>query len=76
MEQEEFSSLPQKKLKKLIRETQEVLDQLKQELKQRKQDKQHAEINHMEEHFHDAEHNLSNLKLFIQKVFSELRKDK
>ncbi len=76
MAQEEFSSLPQKKLKKLIKETQEVLDQLKQELKQRKREKQHTEINHMEDHFQDAEHNLSNLKLFIQKVFSELRRDK
>lgn len=76
MENEEFSSLSGKKLKKLIRETQDVLDQLKNELKLRKQGKQHEEIDHMEEHFEDAEHNLSNLKLLIQKVFAEIRKDK
>lgn len=76
MEHENFSSLSKSKLKSLIQETQDVLDQLKTELKQRKQDKQHSEIDHMEEHFEDAAHNLSNLKTFIQKCFSELRKDK
>ncbi len=76
MENEDFSSLSKKKLKKLIRETQEVLNQLKSELKLRKQEKRHKEIDHMEEHFEDAAHNLSNLKSFIQKVFSEMRKDK
>ncbi|PCI49297.1 MAG: hypothetical protein COB49_05085 [Alphaproteobacteria bacterium] len=76
MENEDFSSLSKKKLKTLIQETQEVLDQLKGELKQRKLDKRHEEIDHMEEHFEDAAHNLSNLKNFIQKVFSEMRKDK
>lgn len=76
MENEDFSSLSKKKLKKLIKETQDVLDQLKGELKLRKQDKQHEEIDHMEEHFEDAAHNLSNLKQFIQKIFSEMRKDK
>jgi len=76
MENEDFSSLSEKKLKKLIRETHMVLDQLTQELNQRKQDKQHDEINHIEEHFDEASHNLSNLKIFIQKVFSEMTKDK
>jgi len=76
MEPEDFSSLSGKKLKRLIKETQEILDQLKQELKARKQDKQHKEIDHMEEHFEDAAHNLSNLKKFIQTVFSEIRPHK
>ena len=76
MENENFTSLSKKKLKKLINETQDVLDQLKAELKTRKLDKRHDEINHMEEHFEDAAHNLSNLKNFIQRAFSELRKDK
>ncbi|VAW06857.1 hypothetical protein MNBD_ALPHA01-2283 [hydrothermal vent metagenome] len=76
MEQEDFSSLSKKKLKKLINETQDVLDQLKTELKHRKEDKQHDEIDHLEEYFEDASHNLSNLKLFIKKVFSEIRKEK
>lgn len=75
MEQEEFATLSEKKLKKLIKETQEVLDHLKMELKLRKLDKQHSEINHMEDHFEDAAHNLSNLKMFIKKVFSEMHKD-
>lgn len=74
MEFEDLSSLPKKKLKKLISETEEVLDSLKQELARRKRDKQHAEIDHLEEHFEDAEHNLSNLKMFIQKVISEFKK--
>ncbi len=76
MENEDLSSLSKKKLKTLIQETQDVLNQLKGELKQRKLDKRHKEIDHMEEHFEDAAHNLSNLKNFIQKVFSEMRKDK
>ncbi len=76
MENEDFSSLSKKKLKKLIRETQDVLDQLKAELKMRKLDKRHEEIDHLEDHFEDAAHNLSNLKTFIQKVFAEMRKDK
>jgi len=75
MESEDLSSLPHRKLKKLIKETQGVLDQLTRELKKRKLDRQHEEIDHMEEYFQDAEHNLSNLKQFIQKIFSEMRKD-
>jgi len=73
MEQEDLSSLSKKKLKKLISETQDVLDQLKLELKHRKEDKQHYEIDHMEKHLEDASHNLSNLKTFIQNVFSEIK---
>ncbi|MCF6217027.1 MAG: hypothetical protein L3J58_12760 [Emcibacter sp.] len=73
MEPEDFSSLPKKKLKKLISETQDVLDQLKRELKLRKENKQHDEIDHLEEHFEDASHNLSNLKKFIQNVISEVK---
>ncbi len=75
MEHEDLSSLSHKKLKKLIKETEEVLVHLKEEMKRRKLDKQHTEINHLEEHMEDAEHNLSNLKTFIQKVMKELRKD-
>lgn len=73
MEQEDFSSLPKKKLKKLISETQDVLNQLKRELKLRKEGKQHDEIDHLEEYFEDASHNLSNLKKFIQNVISEIK---
>ena len=75
MEQKDFSSLSKAKLKTLIAETQEVLDQLKLELKKRTQDKQHDEIEHLEEHLEDTTHNLSNLKKFIKKVFSELKKN-
>ena len=74
MESDDLSSLSEKKLKKLITETQDILDQLSAELKQRKIDRQHHEIDHMEDYFEDAEHNLSNLRLFIKKVFSEIRK--
>ncbi len=74
MEEEDFSSLSEKKLKKLIKETQVILDQLKAEMLRRKQEKQHAEIDHLEDHFEDAEHNLSNLKGFIQKVITDLKK--
>ncbi len=73
MTQEEFSSLSKKKLKKLISETQDVLNQLKLELKLRKEGKQHDEIDHLEDHFEDASHNLSNLKKFIQNVISEMK---
>lgn len=76
MEQDEFATLSEKKLKMLLKETQEVLDQLKMELKLRKLNRQHEEINHMEDHFEDAAHNLQNLKTFIKKVFSDMRKDK
>jgi len=76
MENEDLSSLSHKKLKKLIKETREILDDLTHEMAKRKLDKQHDEIDHMEEHFEDAAHNLSNLKNFIQKAFSEIRKDK
>ncbi len=73
MAQEEFSSLSKKKLKKLISETQDILNQLKLELKLRKEGKQHDEIDHLEDHFEDASHNLSNLKKFIQNVISEMK---
>ena len=76
MENDDLSSLSHKKLKKLIKETQEILNDLTKEMAKRKLDQQHDEIDHMEEHFEDAAHNLSNLKNFIQKAFSEMRKDK
>lgn len=75
MEHEDLSSLSRKKLKKLIQETEEVLASLKHEMKQRKLDKQHEEIEHIEDHFKDAEHNLSNLRNFIQRVFSDMKKN-
>lgn len=75
MEQEDFSSLPRKKLKKLIKETRETLDQLQTEMAKRKIDKQHEGVDHMEEHFKDAEHNLSNIKTFFQKMIQEMKKD-
>jgi len=75
MEQEDFSSLPRKKLKKLIRETRETLELLQAEMDKRKIDKQHKSVDHMEEYFEDAEHNLSNIKIFFQKMIQEMKKD-
>ncbi|MCF8473179.1 MAG: hypothetical protein K9G26_00670 [Emcibacter sp.] len=74
MEHENFSSLPQKKLKKLIKETENMLEELKCELDKRKTHKQHEEIDHLEEYFEDADHNLTNLKKFIQRVINEIKK--
>lgn len=75
MEHEDFSALSNKKLKNLIKETEVFLKLMKQEMKSRKLDKQHEEIDHLEDHLGEADHSLSNLKTFIQKIFSERHKD-
>ncbi|PHZ84999.1 hypothetical protein [Paremcibacter congregatus] len=74
MEHEDFSGLSKGKLKSLIKETEEVLVLLKEELQKRKLDKQHEEIDHLEDHLKEAEPHLSTIKAFIQKIIEDSKK--
>lgn len=74
MEHEDFSELSNSKLKSLIAETEEVLALLKDEKKKRKLDKQHEEIDHLEDHLKEAEPHLSTIKAFILKIIEDNKK--
>ncbi len=74
MSQNEYENLSTKKLKKLISRTKGTLAGLQEELKRRKLDDQHSEIDHLEDHIDEADHNLSNFVSFLKEVIAE-RKD-
>lgn len=67
----EAQSLSTKKLKKLIKQTRETLSELEQEMKTRKLDDQHAQIDHLEEHMHETERGLKNIRSFLKTVFKD-----
>ncbi len=71
MSKNEYEDFSNKKLKKLISRTRKTLKELKAELKRRKLDDQHSEIDHLEDHIDEAEHGLSNFVKFLKEVTAE-----
>ncbi len=71
MTDDEYETLSTKKLKKLIKRTEETLDELKGEMKKRKLDVQHSEIDHLEDHMDEVEHRFSNFMVFLKDVLKE-----
>lgn len=71
MTQDEYESLSTKKLKKLIKGTEETLDELKNEMKKRKLYIQHSEIDHLEDHMDEVEHRFSNFMAFLKDVLKD-----
>ncbi|MFC7048542.1 hypothetical protein [Emcibacter nanhaiensis] len=76
MEDTDISKLSNKKLKKLISDTEEMLVLMKEELKERELRSQHEEVEHLEEHMDEAQNRLGNLKTFLTTLFQEMKKDK
>mgnify|MGYP000235818089 CR=1 FL=1 len=71
MNHDEYESLSTKKLKSLIKRTEVTLTELKEELVKRKQDNQHSEIDHLEDHMEEVEHGFTNFMSFLKDVLKE-----
>lgn len=69
----DVSALPDKKLRKLIAETEETLGELKEELEQRQEDQQANEVDNLEQHFHDAELSLQTIRDFFRYLMETRR---
>ncbi|WP_438994099.1 hypothetical protein [Pseudemcibacter sp.] len=66
-----FESISNKKLNKLIKETRETITELEDELEKRNLEKRHAEIDHLKEHMEEVEHNFSTFMTFLKTVLKE-----
>ena len=66
-----FESISNKKLNKLIKETRETITELEDELEKRNLEKRHAEIDHLEERMEEVEHNFSTFMTFLKTVLKE-----
>jgi len=71
MTHDEYESLSTKKLKKLIKQTKATLNELKDELGKRKEDNQHSEIDHLEDHMEEVEYGFSNFMTFLKDVMKK-----
>lgn len=68
---DQFESLSNKKLKKLIKKTKETLNQLNEELERRKLEKRHEEIDHLEDHMTEVENRFTNFITFVKTIMDE-----
>jgi len=71
MSKDDFESISNKKLNKLIKETRETITELEDELEKRNLEKRHAEIDHLEDHMEEVEHNFSTFMTFLKTVLKE-----
>jgi len=71
MSQEQYESLSNKKLNKLIKQTRDTLNELEEELDKRILEKRHAEVDHLENHMEEVEHRFSTFMAFLKTVLKE-----
>lgn len=64
------------RLRRLIRETEETLIELKTELERREQLNQDHEIEHLERHMKNAELSLTTIRNFLDFLMDDMRKTK
>lgn len=64
------------RLRKLIRETEETLIELKTELERREQLNQDQEIEHLERHMKNAELSLTTIRNFLDFLMDDMHKTK
>lgn len=67
----ELNELPYKKLKKRIKKTRDLLDDLETELKNRELERQHDGVDDLDEHLNIADHSILSLTGIIRKVMSK-----
>lgn len=68
--EEDLTELSYKKLKKRVKKTRDLLDSLETELKKRKLDRQHDDVEHMEEYLDVADSSILNLTSQIKKLMA------
>ena len=68
---EELNELPYSKLKKRVKETRELLDDLEAELETRELERQHEGIDDMDEHLNIADNSIRSLTGIIRSIISK-----
>ena len=68
--------LTTERLRKLVRETEETLVELKAELERREQLNQNQDIEHLENHMKSAELSLTTIRNFLDFLMDDMRKTK
>lgn len=64
------------RLRKLVKETEETLTELKTELERREQLDQNQEIEHLESHMKSAELSLTTIRNFLNFLMDDMRRTK
>lgn len=67
----DLNELPYKKLKKRVKKTRELLDDLEAELHKREEERQHDEIDDLQEHMNVADKSILSLTGIIKSVLSK-----
>ena len=67
----DLNELPYKKLKKRIKKTRELLDDLEAELHKREEERQHEEIDDLQEHMNVADSSILSLTGIIKNLLSK-----
>lgn len=67
----DLNELPYKKLKKRVKKTRELLDDLEAELHKREEERQHEEIDDLQEHMNVADRSILSLTGIIKSVLSK-----
>ena len=68
---EDLNELPNKKLKKRIQQTRDLLDALEAELESRELERQHDCIDHLDEHLNVADSSILSLTSIIKRIISQ-----
>lgn len=71
MTDQNLQALTNERLHKLINETQETLNELKDEVERRIEDDQHDDISNLEEHMEHAELSLKTIRAFLSVLLNK-----
>lgn len=63
-------------LEDILEEHEKIVAEIRAELKRRREQAQHEEVDHLEKHMEDARIKFADLKLFLMEVLAELRGEK
>ena len=63
-------------LEEILEEHEKIVVEIRAELKRRREEAQHEEVDHLEKHMEDARIKFADLKAFLMEVLAELRGEK
>lgn len=70
----QLDATPTEELEQMLRETEHLVKEVREELESRRRDAQHVEIEHLDEHLQEAQGKWSDLKRFFDSILKELRR--
>lgn len=76
MSESNLTGLTNKRLNKLVRETQETLEELKQEVTRREMEQKNHEIDELESHMEHAELSLKTIRVFVSMLLKDRDRNK